>query len=92
MTPKMTPEAASQIIVRPYVTERTFDMADNEAKLCFIVRRTATKPEIAQAIDVLYNKKAVSVNTSRTAYGKKAFVKFESVEKAKDLATNTGML
>ena len=35
---------------------------------------------------------AIDVNTARTISGKKAFVKFESLEKARDLATKIGML
>ncbi len=89
---EMDPDTAAKIIVRPYVTERTFEMAESHAKLCFIVDRTATKHEIAQAINTLYKKKALDVNTARTVYGKKAFVRFESVEKARDLATDIGML
>ena len=34
----------------------------------------------------------MNINTARTVYGKKAFVQFESVEKARDLATKIGML
>ena len=37
-------------------------------------------------------KKAIAVNTARTIYGKKAFVEFESVDIARNLATKIGML
>jgi large subunit ribosomal protein L23 len=47
---------------------------------------------IAEAVTTLYNENAVDVNTSKTVYGKKAFVKFESIEKTRDLATKIGML
>lgn len=85
-------DEAARIIIRPYVTERTFEMVEAESKICFLVKRTATKHEIAEAINVLYRKEALDVNTSRTVYGKKAFVKFENSEKARDLATDIGML
>ena len=83
---------ANKIIIKPYITEKTFAMIETESKICFIVDRLATKPEIATAVNTLYDKKPVKVNTARTIYGKKAFVQFESTEKARDLATNIGML
>lgn len=85
-------DAASQIIIRPYSTERIFEMLETESKICFIVDRKATKGQIAQAIYVLYKKEAIEINTARTIYGKKAFVKFDSVEKARDLATDVGVM
>jgi len=88
----MNIDEASRIVLKPYITEKTFAMVENESKVCFIVEKTASKPEIAEAIDLLYNEKAVNVNTARTIYGKKAFVQFENTEKARDLATKIGML
>jgi large subunit ribosomal protein L23 len=88
----MNLEQAMKVIIKPYVTEKTFAMVENESKVCFIVEKSASKPEIVQAVEKLYNEKAVNVNTARTIYGKKAFVKFESTEKARDLATKIGML
>jgi large subunit ribosomal protein L23 len=67
-------------------------MVENESKICFIVNREASKPEIIEAVNTLYNQKATNVNTARTIYGKKAFVQFETTEKARDLATKIGML
>ena len=88
----MNTDEAAKIVLKPYITEKTFAMVENESKVCFIVEKTASKPEIAEAIDLLYNQKAVNVNTARTIYGKKAFVQFENTEKARDLATKIGML
>jgi len=88
----MNVEQAMKIILRPYITEKTFAMIENENKICFIVELTAKKPEITEAVNTLYNQKAIKVNTARTIYGKKAYVKFETTEKARDLATKIGML
>ncbi len=88
----MNIDEAVDIILRPYITEKTFALVENEQKLCFIVKNTATKPKIVQAVKTLYNENVLDVNTSRTVYGKKAFVKFESIDKARDLATKIGML
>jgi large subunit ribosomal protein L23 len=56
------------------------------------VDKDASKAVIKEAIKTLYEENAVDVNTARTISGKKAFVKFETVEKARDLATKIGML
>lgn len=88
----MNADEASRIILKPHITEKTFAMIENESKVCFIVERTASKPEITEAIDVLYKQSAVNINTARTIYGKKAFVQFASTEKARDLASRIGML
>ncbi len=88
----MNIDEATDLILRPYITEKTFALVENEQKLCFIVKNSATKPKIVQAVKILYNENVLDVNTSRTIYGKKAFVKFESTDKARDLATKIGML
>ena len=88
----MNVDQASKIIIKPYITEKTFAMVENESKICFIVERSASKPEIADAVNTLYNEKVINVNTARTIYRKKAFVQFENTEKARDLATKIGML
>ena len=88
----MKVELANRIILHPYITERTFELVETEKKICFIVERTASKVAIKNAINTLYEQKAISVNTARTVYGKKAFAEFESVEIARELATKIGML
>jgi len=88
----MNSEEAIKIIIRPYVTEKTFAQVENEQKICFIVKRDASKIMIKNAVKALYNENSININTARTVYGKKAFVQFETVEKARDLATKIGML
>ncbi len=88
----MNVDQANRIILKPYITEKTFAMVENENKICFIVKREASKPQITEAVNTLYNQKAINVNTARTIYGKKAFVQFETTAKARDLATKIGML
>ena len=85
-------ELASKIILNPYITEKTFELVETEKKICFIVEKTASKLAIKNAINTLYEEKAISINTARTIYGKKAFVEFESVDTARNLATKIGML
>lgn len=88
----MNTEQATRIILKPYITEKTFAMIESENKICFIVDRAATKAQIVEAIGIMYGEKALAVNTARTIYGKKAFVRFETTEKTRDLATKIGML
>ncbi len=88
----MNVEEANKIVLRPYITERTFGLVENEQKICFLVDRESSKPRIMDAIQTLYNEKPIQIETARTIVGKKAFVKFESTDKARDLATKIGML
>lgn len=88
----MNAEQARKVIIKPYITEKTFAMIENESKICFIAGLEASKGQIIEAVKALYNVKPTGVNTARTIYGKKAFVRFESAEKARDLATRIGML
>ena len=88
----MNVEEANKIVIRPYITEKTFALVENEQKICFLVNRESSKPRIIEAIKTLYNENAIQIETARTVYGKKAFVKFESTDKARDLATKIGML
>ena len=88
----MNTEEANKIVIRPYITEKTFALVENEQKIVFLVNRESTKPRIIEAVKILYNENAIQIETARTVYGKKAFVKFESVDKARDLATKIGML
>ena len=88
----MRVELANKIILNPYITEKTFELVETEKKICFIVEKTASKAAIKNAINTLYEQNAVTINTARTVYGKKAFAEFETVDVARDLATKIGML
>ena len=65
----MNVEDATRIILRPYVTEKTFALVENEQKICFLVEKEATKPQIKEAVKTLYNEVAVNIETARTIYG-----------------------
>jgi large subunit ribosomal protein L23 len=88
----MNTTQATRIILRPYVTEKTFSLIEKDNRICFIVDKDASKAAIKEAVQTLYEETAIDINTARTISGKKAFVKFETVEKARDLATKIGML
>ena len=88
----MNTTQATKVILRPHITEKTFALIEKDSRICFIVDADASKKAIKEAIKILYEEDILDVNTARTISGKKAFVKFESVEKARDLATKIGML
>lgn len=82
-----------KVIKYPLMTERSFNMIENENKLVFIVKRDATKLDITRAIKTLYGVEVQSVNTliSRKSV-KKAFVKLTEAHDASDLAIRLGIL
>jgi large subunit ribosomal protein L23 len=88
----MSAEYAANLIVAPYVTEKTFNQIEKENKLAFIVSEKASKKEIIEAIQILYEAEAIQVNTTRTIRGKKAFVRFKAPEGARELATKLGLV
>jgi large subunit ribosomal protein L23 len=85
-------EDAQKVVIRPYVTERTFDQMERDNKLCFIVSDKATKRQVAAAVEALYEVKVRTVNTARTIRGKKAFVRLATENSAADLATRLGLV
>ena len=85
-------EDAQKLILRPYVTERTFDQIARENKLCFIVDDKASKKQIASSIEAIYSVKVRDVNTMRSHGGKKAFVRLVPEDSATDLATRLGVV
>ena len=88
----MRPEDALRIVIRPYVTERTFDMIEKQNKLVFIVAATADKRAIKAAIETLYDVDVASVKTANTMIGKKAYVRLEPESSATDLASKLGLV
>jgi len=88
----MSSEQAATMILAPYVTEKTFNQIEKENKLAFIVTEKATKKQIIDAINILYEAEIEEVNTTRTIRGKKAFVKFKTPEGARDLATKLALV
>ncbi len=85
-------EDAQKVVIRPYVTERTFDQIERENKICFIVADKATKRQVASAVEALYEVQVWGVNTARTVRGKKAFVRLAPENSATDLATKLGLV
>lgn len=85
-------EDAQKVVVRPYITERTFEQIERENKLCFLVADGASKSQIASAVETLYEVEVRTVNTTRTLIGKKAFVRLSEENSAAELATKLGLV
>ena len=81
------------VVQYPLLSEKAVDMIEKENKLVFIVDPNATKPEIAKAVEELYNVKVEEVNTSTSIKGKKrAFVKLAKGSKASDVAVKLNII
>ncbi len=88
----MRAEDALQVVLRPYVTEKTFDLLERQNKIVFLVNGKASKNKIKQAVETLYDVKVQSVNTSITITGKKAYVRLAPESLAGDLASKLGLV
>ncbi len=73
-----------QVIVRPVVTERSTQLADDRGAYTFIVNKDANKIEIKKAVETLFDVKVKDVRTANyrgkwrrvgQAYGQKAAYK-----------------
>ncbi len=80
-----------EIILKPYVTEKTLLMLERENKLTFIVRRSATKREIKAAMERLFEVEVDQVNTIISKYGKKAIVKLKEGYSAEEVGMRLGI-
>jgi len=81
------------IIRRPLSTEKSIRMMETQNTLIFAVDARATKPEIKQAMELVFKAKVRRVNTYIHKKGeKRAYVKFSPETPAIDIATNLGLL
>ena len=80
------------IIKHPLITEQTVALMDRDNALVFIVERRASKTDIKQAIEELYEVELLSVNTMILPDGrKKAYVKLREEYLADEVATKIGV-
>lgn len=88
----MTEASPYDVIIHPFVTEKTMAAMERDNKLEFIVRRTASKPAIKKAIETLFDAKVAEVNTKIGRDGHKhAIVRFAPETKAEDVGTRIGI-
>jgi large subunit ribosomal protein L23 len=81
-----------KIIIKPLNSEKDFELIEKENKLVIQVNIKATKHQIKEAIEKLYNVKVVKVNTLITPKGtKKAYVGLSEFDDAADIASRMGL-
>jgi large subunit ribosomal protein L23 len=82
-----------EIVRYPLMTEAASLMVEKENKLVFIVSLKASKSDVKNAVETLYEVKVERVNLLITPQGeKKAFVKLHPDYKAADVAIKLGIL
>jgi large subunit ribosomal protein L23 len=82
-----------KILRYPYLTEKSTGLVEKENKITFIVDRKATKKQIKEAFEKLFEVKVEKINTEITLKGeKKAIIKLKPEFKAIDVATKLGMV
>ena len=80
-----------KILFHPYVTEKTMFQMERENKLEFVVRREATKEEIKEAFEKLFDVKVKSVNTKITKIGKRAIIRLAEGYSAEEIGMRVGV-
>jgi large subunit ribosomal protein L23 len=80
-----------EIILHPFVTEKTMNFMDKNNAIEFVVRRTANKKTIKDAVERLFEVKVANVNTRITKKGKHAIVTFTPEFKAEDIGMRIGI-
>ena len=88
------------IILMPWITEKTLEarrVADEESgyrennnRIEFIVRREATKKEIREAVEQMFDVKVAKANTRITITGKHASVRLADGYDAEEAALKLG--
>ena len=59
----MNQERVYQIIRRPHISEKTAGIADKKRQITFEVLKTATKPEIKEAVEQLFKVEVEEIKT-----------------------------
>ena len=77
----------------PLTTEKSVRLMESENKLIFVVHLKASKKDIKEAVESLFNVKVLRVNTMVSPDGlKKAYIKLSSENPAIDIATQLGLM
>jgi large subunit ribosomal protein L23 len=79
------------VLLYPHVTEKTMFQMEDHNKLEFVVKRSATKAEIKDAFEELFEVKVDSVNTKITKEGKRAMIKLSKEYSAEDVGMRIGI-
>ena len=81
-----------KILIKPIVTENTFDLIEEQNKIVFFVDKNANKNSIKEAVEKIYDVKVIKINTLITPKGKKkALIKLGPNSSASELAIKLGI-
>ncbi|MFH1174671.1 MAG: 50S ribosomal protein L23 [archaeon] len=81
------------VVKHPLSTEKSIRLMESQNKLVFVVERTATRNQIKDELQKLFNAKIVAVNTHIAPDGvKRAYVQFHPETPALDVATKLGLM
>ena len=81
---------AYDIIIQPWLTEKSMDARSTEQRLEFLVRRSASKKQIAEAVKTIFEVEVAKVNVRNTKNGKHASVKLAEGYDAEDASMRLG--
>jgi large subunit ribosomal protein L23 len=82
-----------KVLIHPHVSEKSVSLIDKENKIVFIVNRKASKKQIKDSMEKLFEVKVDKINTEITIKGeKKAVIKLKPEYRALDVATKLGMV
>jgi large subunit ribosomal protein L23 len=79
------------VIMYPYVTEKTMNLMENLNRLEFVVKRDSTKDQIKKAFEDLFEAKVKHVNTRILKDGKHAIITLTSEYSAEDIGMRIGI-
>jgi len=78
------------VIMMPWITEKSMEARSKDNRLEFLVRRSATKGDIAAAVEILFDAEVAKVNVRNTKYGKLASVRLAEGYHADEAAMRLG--
>ena len=78
------------VIMQPWITEKAMEARTSGNRLEFVVHRSATKYEIAEAVEKLFDAEVEKVNVRNTKNGKLASVKLAEGYFADEAAMRLG--
>ncbi len=82
-----------KIIIRPVHTEKAINLIERQNTLVLIVSQRASKHDIKQAVETVFNVKVEKIRTLITPRGeKKAYIKLKPEYRASDIASQLGIL
>lgn len=83
----------TKVLIRPLATEKALSYVEKYNTLVFIVNLKATKKDIREAVEKLFNVKVVDVRTLITSKGeKKAYIRLSKEFKASEVMSRLGVL